>query len=190
MFKLSLSSFFVAAALASRTLAECTATFTEGAQYTVSLSANPQFSWVDNNTSGFFGVDLKTSPGTEWFLSETGFGGYVFSLASDLSSSDCLFASRNDKVPGSGKIFHSLGCLDGVGELDLDEDFVVTCETCDAAGAGGGSGCSIKSSVTTECANTAVNDLSAPAGADGTGQVRTDACSGSDFQKWDVTSVV
>ncbi|KAJ6569589.1 hypothetical protein B0H19DRAFT_699837 [Mycena capillaripes] len=180
MFKLA---FVVALSVAARALGDCVPTFAQGAQYTVTMSELPSFGWVNNGTIGFLGVNLKTTvPPTQWFLSETGFGGYVFSIDTDMSS--CLFASRNAKIPGSGKIFSGIGCFDGVGELDLDEDFTFSCVSCDA---NGGSNCFIKSSVTTECANTPDKDLDHPSGEDEEDQIVTAACAETSFQKWDVT---
>ncbi|KAJ7117964.1 hypothetical protein C8R43DRAFT_1036536 [Mycena crocata] len=176
----------IAVSAASRALADCTPSFTEDTPYTVRLSEAPSFGWVNNATQGFLGVNLRSSaPATEWFLSTTPFGGYVFSVDTGMSS--CLYASRNVKVPGSGKIYNSIGCFDAVGELDKDEDFTFTCAACGADGSA--TSCSIKSSVTTECAKTPQNSLDAPSGADEEDQIVTAACSETAFQKWDVTAV-
>ncbi|KAF8172974.1 hypothetical protein K438DRAFT_1981166 [Mycena galopus ATCC 62051] len=180
-----LASFVMAVCLASRALGDCTPTFTEGTPYSVSMTELPGFVWVDNSTLGFLGVNLKsTIPATEWYLSKTPFGGYVFSI--DTAMTSCLYASRNAKVPGSGKIYHSLGCFDSTGELGLDEDFTFTCVDCDS---NGGTNCYIKSSVTTECANTPDNDLHYPSGEDEEDEIRTAACAETWYQKWDVTAV-
>jgi hypothetical protein len=55
MFRLA---FVVAVSVASRALADCTATFTEGTPYTVSMTELPSFGWVNNATIGFLGVNL------------------------------------------------------------------------------------------------------------------------------------
>jgi hypothetical protein len=99
---------------------------------------------------------------------------------------NCLYASRNAKVPGSGKIYSGIGCLDGAGELDLDEDFTFTCVECNSNGA---TNCFIKSSVTKECANTPDNALHYPSGEDEEDQIVTAACTETWYQKWDVTAV-
>jgi hypothetical protein len=99
---------------------------------------------------------------------------------------NCLYASRNAKIPGSGKINSGSGCLDGVGELDLDEDFTFTCVECNS---NGGINCFIKSSVTTECANTPDDALPYPSGEDEGDQIVTAACTETWCQKWDVTAV-
>ncbi|KAJ6530376.1 hypothetical protein DFH09DRAFT_150665 [Mycena vulgaris] len=179
MFKLA---FVVAVSVASHALADCTPTFTEGTPYTVSMTELPSFVWVNNGTNGFLGVNMKsTVPATEWYLSTTPFGGYIFSLDTDMSS--CLYASRNVKVPGSGKIYSSIGCFDGSGELDLDEDFTFTCVECDS---NGGINCSIQSSVTKECVNTPDSELHYPSGEDEEDQIVTAACSETWYQSWDV----
>ncbi|KAF7356536.1 hypothetical protein MVEN_00987200 [Mycena venus] len=160
MFHASKLAFAVAVSVASRALADCTPTFTEGVPYTVSMTELPGFVWVNNGTIGSLGVNLRsTVPATQWYLSKTPFEGYVFSVDPDMSS--CLYASRNAKVPGSGKIYSSIGCFDAVGELDEDEDFTFTCVECNS---NGGQNCYIKSSVTTECANTPDNELHYPSG--------------------------
>ncbi|KAJ6469063.1 hypothetical protein C8R47DRAFT_1078182 [Mycena vitilis] len=164
-------SFVVALAVASRALADCTPTFTEGTPYAVTMSELPNFGWVDNSTSGFFGVNLKST------VPPTG------CTDADLTNSDCLYASRNVKVPGSGKIYHSIGCYDGSGELDEDEDFTFTCTSCDSDS---GTDCSIKSSVTTECANTPDDALHYPSGEDEEDQIKTAACTTTWYQKWDI----
>ncbi|KAJ7620604.1 hypothetical protein DFH06DRAFT_1144116 [Mycena polygramma] len=180
-------AFVVALAVASRALADCTPTFTEGTPYAVTMTELPSFGWVDNSTSGFFGVNLKSSVSpTGWYLSQTPFGGYVFSTDADLTNSNCLYASRNVKVPGSGKIYHGIGCYDGAGELDEDEDFRFTCTTCDS---NSGTDCSIQSSVTTECANTPDDALHYPSGEDEEDQVKTAACTTTWYQAWDITPV-
>ncbi|KAJ7652231.1 hypothetical protein B0H17DRAFT_1338607 [Mycena rosella] len=185
MFHASKLAFVVAVSIASRALADCTPTFTEDTPYIVSMTELPSFAWVNNATIGSLGVNLRsTVPATEWYLSTTPFGGYVFSI--DTAMSSCLYASRNAKVPGSGKIYSSIGCFDGVGELDKDEDFTFTCASCDASG---GTNCFITSSVTTECANTPDNALHYPSGEDEEDQIRTAACSETWYQKWDVTAV-
>ncbi|KAJ6530377.1 hypothetical protein DFH09DRAFT_1285071 [Mycena vulgaris] len=179
-------AFVVAVSVASRALATCTPTFTEGTPYTVSMTELPSFAWINNGTIGFLGVNLKsTVPATEWYLSTTPFGGYIFSLepALDTDTSSCLYASRNAKVPGSGKIYSSLGCFDGAGELDLNEDFTFTCVECES---NGGTNCSIRSSVTKECANTPDNELHYPSGEDEEDQIVTATCSEIWYQKWDV----
>ncbi|KAJ7642082.1 hypothetical protein FB45DRAFT_1000490 [Roridomyces roridus] len=191
MFKLSC---FVAVAIASRVLADCTPTFNDGALYTVTMTEVPTYAWVDSSTLGSLGVNLRTTiPATQWYLSETGLGGYVFSLDADLSSSSCLDAGRNAgrnaKVPGSGKIYQSLGCLDSTGSLGLDEDFVFSCDTCDESGHGGGSKCNIQSSLTGECANAADDELESPSGEDELDQVKTAECLHTVFQQWDVVAV-
>jgi hypothetical protein len=99
----------------------------------------------------------------------------------------CLDASRNVKVPGSGKIYHSLGCFDSTGALDLGFDFTFACVDCDSAG---GTNCYIKSSLTTECGNTPDNALHYPSGEDEEDQIRTAACAVTWYQSWDVTAVV
>jgi hypothetical protein len=98
--------------------------------------------------------------------------------------SSCLYASRNVKVPGSGKIYSSIGCFDGAGELDLDEDFTFACIEC---GLNGGTNCFIRSSVTKECATAPNSELPGPAGEGD--QVVTAACGAVWYQKWDVTAV-
>ncbi|KAF7293348.1 hypothetical protein MKEN_01465000 [Mycena kentingensis (nom. inval.)] len=104
----------------------------------------------------------STVPGTEWYLTETGFGGYFF--AYDTEFTNCLYASRNAEVPNSGKIYTSLGCFDSTGSLGLDEDFTFACTAC--LEGGGATGCAIKSSLTTECANQPKDDLHYPSGED------------------------
>ncbi|KAJ7117963.1 hypothetical protein C8R43DRAFT_1112638 [Mycena crocata] len=185
---ISKSAFAVALSIsaASLALASCTPSFTGAHLYTVRMTQNSEFVWVNNNTLGFLGVDLKsTVPATNWFLFATGFGGYGFSVGPDMTS--CLYASRNAKVPGSGKIYNSIGCYDGAGELDLDEDFTFSCAGCDAHG---GTSCFIKSSVTKECANTPVNGLRYPSGQNEEGQIRTATCGNMWYQTWDVRAVV
>ncbi|KAJ7666026.1 hypothetical protein DFH06DRAFT_1127188 [Mycena polygramma] len=176
-------AFVIALAVASRALADCTPTFTEGTPYAVSMSVLPRFGWVDNSTLGFLGVNLKSSasvPPTGWYLSKTTFGGYVFST--DTAMTGCLYAYKDDKVPGSGRIARSLGCYDAEGELDEVEDFKFTCATCSVNS--GGTDCSIQSSVTTECANTPDDALHYPSGKDEEDQVRTATCSETWYQSF------
>ncbi|KAK7028705.1 hypothetical protein R3P38DRAFT_2937876 [Favolaschia claudopus] len=176
-------TLITALAVASSALADCVPTFQSGAPYTVRMTELPDFVWVNNGTVGSLGVNLRsTVPGTQFYLSETPFGGYVFSLEPEMAN--CLYASRNAKVPGSGKIYQSLGCFNAGGELDLDEDFTFDCVSCSAEG---GSNCHIKSSVTTECANTPDDALHYPSGEDENDQVRTAECGSTWYQAWDVT---
>ncbi|KAJ7642063.1 hypothetical protein FB45DRAFT_1022776 [Roridomyces roridus] len=59
MFKLSC---FVAVAIASRVLADCTPTFNDGTLYTVTMTEVPTYAWVDNSTLGSLGVNLDNYP--------------------------------------------------------------------------------------------------------------------------------
>ncbi|KAJ7854092.1 hypothetical protein B0H14DRAFT_2757296 [Mycena olivaceomarginata] len=180
-FTSKLASFVIAVCLASRALGDCTPTFTEGTPYSVSMTELPDFVWVDNSTLGFLGVNLPSEP-----HSHCTFELSSFTVSIDTAMTSCLYASRNAKVPGSGKIYHSLGCFDSTGELGLDEDFTFTCVDCDS---NGGTNCYIKSSVTKECANTPDNDLHYPSGEDEEDEIRTAACAETWYQKWDVTAV-
>jgi hypothetical protein len=112
----------------------------------------------------------------------------LLNFSIDTAMSSCLYASRNDKIPGSGKIYHSFGCFDSTGELGLDEDFTFACVEC---GLDGGTNCYIKSSVTKECATAPNGALDYPAGEDARAQdqVVTAACGAALHQKWDVTTV-
>ncbi|KAF7293357.1 hypothetical protein MKEN_01466100 [Mycena kentingensis (nom. inval.)] len=161
----------------------CMPTFVENAPYTVSLTEQTNFHWIGNLTLGGLGVNLRsTVPGTEWYLTETGLGGYFFAYNTEFTN--CLYASRNAKVPNSGKIYSSLGCFDSTGSLGLDEDFTFACTAC--LEGGGATGCAIKSSLTKECANQPEDELHYPSGEDESEQVVTRECAETWYQRWDV----
>nr|GAT51641.1 predicted protein [Mycena chlorophos] len=179
---LAAAALFAVSALAQDT---CTPTFTSGTTYNVSMTELPSFVWVNNGTIGSLGVNLRTTvAATPWYLSPTGFGGYVFSLDTEMSS--CLYASDNAHYPGVGGIYSSLGCYDAVGEFDLDEDFTFSCVECYAGG--GGSNCEITSSLSKQCVNTPDNELHYPSGEDELDQVKTATCSSTWYQRWDVNA--
>ncbi|KAJ3504058.1 hypothetical protein NMY22_g18047 [Coprinellus aureogranulatus] len=179
-------SLLTSLAMVSSVLATCTPSFTLDKTYKVTVSDAPSYGWHNNNTLGFLGVDLRVHLLVSPFPPQQPTQPSKPSrnpIRNSTQYTNCLYASKNSKVPGSGKIYSSLGCFDATGAFDITSSFEFTCTECSEEG---GKGCSIYNPITKECAKTPVDDLNEPAGPDGTKQVVTWVCADTPYQRWDV----